>query len=171
MNAVLGTADVTQVAEMILKQGEIQVSSEYRQKMRDQKRKQIITWIHTHSINPRQNTPHPVTRIENALEEAKVRIDEYKTADEQVEKIVDQLKVVMPIKIAVKVLDVVIPAAHAAKSYSVLRSLGKIMKETWDNEGNWRGRIEIPGGLEFDFYDRINKATNGQNTIEVINNE
>ncbi|MBD3318872.1 ribosome assembly factor SBDS [Candidatus Woesearchaeota archaeon] len=168
LEAVFNTSDPLEVATQILQHGDIQVSSEYRQKIRDQKRKQIINWIHRHSIDPRQNTPHPVTRIEAALEEAKVRIDENKDAESQVEKIVDQLKVVLAIRITKKSLAVTLPAAHAAKCFQLVRQYGKVLKEAWDENGNWTGTVEIPGGLEPEFYEKVNAATHGQNNIEVI---
>jgi ribosome maturation protein SDO1 len=167
MQALFNTSDALAVATLILQDGEIQVSAEYRQKMRDQKYNQIVTWIQRHSMDPRAKLPIPRTRIEAAIDEAKVRIDENKTAEQQVESIVDKLKVVMPIIVATKQLKVVIPGDHAAKSYQLLHSY-KVLKETWDGSGNWCGTIEIPAGIELEFYDKINALTQGNNTIDVI---
>ena len=65
-----------------IKNGEIQLTTEYKNKLRDQKRKQIVNLISRNAVDPSNNLPHPPQRIENALNEAKVKIDEFHTAEE-----------------------------------------------------------------------------------------
>jgi ribosome maturation protein SDO1 len=40
--------------------------------------------IHRICIEPKSGLPHPIIRIENAMEEAKVKIDENKPAEDQI---------------------------------------------------------------------------------------
>ena len=56
--------------------------------------------IHANGIDPKTNLPHPLQRIENALEEANVKIDEHKSEEKQVEEIVRKLQPILPIKFA-----------------------------------------------------------------------
>ena len=49
--------------------------------MQEDKRKQVISTIAREGINPQNGLPHPATRIENAMNEAKVKIDPFKSVD------------------------------------------------------------------------------------------
>ena len=66
---VFGTTDVLKVSEEILRKGEIQVTTEQRRQMREQRLRQVIALISKRAINPQTGTPHPPTRIESAMED------------------------------------------------------------------------------------------------------
>ena len=136
--------------------------------MVEQKKKQLINLIHRNGVDPRTNAPHPLTRIENALQEAKIKVDEFQSVDAQLKDALKKLQPIIPIKFVVKEIEVIIPSAYAAKSYSTIKMLGKIMKESWNNDGSWLGIVEIPGGMEQDFYDKLNSITHGELQAKVI---
>jgi len=161
MQAVFTTSDPLEVAKQILIKGEIQVSAEYRKQLMEQKRKRIIDIIRKQGVDPRTGAPHPLPRIESALDQAKVRIDEYKAPELQVPEILKALRPILPIKLVTKELNVIVPAQYAPKAYPVIKSFGKVLKERWGADGSWNGNVEIPGGLETEFYDRLNKLTHG----------
>ena len=94
-----GTEDVRKISEKIIKEGEVQLTAEYKSKIREEKKRRIVSLIARGCINPDTNTPHPPQRIENALEEAKVKIDEFKSAEEQVDVIIKQLRPIIPISV------------------------------------------------------------------------
>ncbi|MEM3184622.1 MAG: ribosome assembly factor SBDS, partial [Candidatus Hadarchaeales archaeon] len=113
---VFGTSDVFRVAEQIVKNGEIQLTTEQRRKMREEKVKQIVTILSRRAINPQTGTPHPPARIEAALKEAKVQIDEFKSAEEQIPKIVKALLPILPLKFEIRKIAVKIPPAYVGKA-------------------------------------------------------
>jgi len=162
------TTDPVEVAKVIIKEGNIQVTSEYRQKMVDQKKKQLINRIHKHGVDPRTNAPHPLSRIEAALEQAKFRIDEFKSVDVLLKDALKRLQPIIPIKFVTKDIELVIPAQHAAKAYSAIKMLGRIKKESWNSDGSWSGVIEIPGGMEQECYDKLNSITHGEVQAKVV---
>ena len=131
IKTVFGTNDPIEVAKKILKEGEIQLTAEYREKVRAQKKSKIINIIQRNAIDPKSGMPHPLNRIENAFAEAKIHINEFKKAEDQVSEIVKKLTPVLPIRFAQKILQVIIPAEHASKIYGKIQSLGQIKKEEW----------------------------------------
>lgn len=161
MKKVFGTIDVKEIAKKIVLEGEVQLTSDYRKKLQEQKKKQIIDFIHKQSVDPKTNIPHPLTRIEAAFEEAKINIDSFKSVEEQIKQVLPKLQRVLPIKFVVKEIDVVIPGEHVGKAYNKVKSFGKIIKEDWRSDGSWHLLIEIPGGLEQEFYDKLNNLTRG----------
>jgi len=168
LKAIFNTIDGYQIAEIIIKEGTIQLTADYRKKLRDQKHKQIVNLIQRYGVDPRTKAPHTISRIEAAMEEAKVKIDEHKKPEDQVQEILDKLKPILPISFEKKKIKINIPAEFAAKCYSTVKNLGTILKEEWKNDGSWDGTIEIPGGLETELYDKLNSITHGQMTAEVM---
>src|SRR3989344_9698445 len=88
MKKIFNTEDKKKICEQIIKKGDVQVTAEYQRKIREQKIKQVINLIHRNAIDPKTGAPHPPQRIENAINEAKVNIDNHKSAEEQMEDIV-----------------------------------------------------------------------------------
>ncbi len=168
LKQIFGTTDPNEVAKEIIKKGEIQLTAEYRNKLKETKRKQIINMIHRNGVDPKTHLPHPITRIELALEEAKFRVDEYLPVQKQVEKVLKKLRTILPIKFEIKEIAIKIPGDYAGKSYSTINNFGKIIKQEWQSDGSFMAVIEIPGGLEQDFYDKINSITHGNVESKLI---
>ncbi|MBI2546030.1 ribosome assembly factor SBDS [Candidatus Woesearchaeota archaeon] len=168
LKSVFKTADPLEVAKQIIQKGEIQLTTEYRQKLREQKRRQVIDILHKNGVDPRTHLPHPITRLENALEEAKVHVDEFSDVHDQVQDILKKLKPILPIKFEMKEIALKIPAQHAPKVYGPLKSFGAILNDEWQKDGSWVVVIEVPGGLEQDLYDRLNGITHGDMEAKVM---
>ena len=102
------------------------------------------------------------------MEDAKAKVDEFKGVQEQVQEILKKLRPIIPIKFVTKEIAVKIPADYAAKSYSTVKSFGTITKEEWQTDGSWVVVVEMPGGIENDFYDSLNKICHGNIESKVI---
>ncbi|MBU4283826.1 MAG: ribosome assembly factor SBDS [Nanoarchaeota archaeon] len=165
---LFNTTDVKEVAKIIIKDGEIQLTAEYKQKLREEKKKRIINFIHANGVDPKTGLPHPVTRIENAFEEAKIHIDEFKSEEKQIDEILKKLRVILPIKFEIDEIEIKIPASYAAKMYSVVKSFSRITKDEWLNDGSWKCIVEIPAGLKQDFFDKLNSMTHGEIETKIL---
>lgn len=169
LKAVFQTEDHLEVAKIIIQKGEIPLTADYKQGLKDQKKKQIINIIHRNAVDPKTHTPHPSTRIEAALEEAKFHVDETKDVNKQVEEALKALRPIIPIKFEIKEMAAKIPAEFAAKSYSIFNSFGKKIREDWQTDGSLVVVIEIPGGLEEDFHSKLNALCHGDVETKVLN--
>ena len=58
LKEVFGTTDVLKISEIILREGEIQLTEEYRQKLREQKYRRLIALIAQNAIDPRTKFPN-----------------------------------------------------------------------------------------------------------------
>ncbi|HLD33410.1 MAG TPA: ribosome assembly factor SBDS [Candidatus Nanoarchaeia archaeon] len=169
LEEVFKTDDVLAIAAIIIRDGEIQLTSEYRNELREQKKRRIISIIQQNGIDPRTKLPHPGHRIESAIEEARIKIDEHKRAEDQVQDVVDGLRAILPISFVMKQIWMKLSAQFAHKSQGALRSMGKIMKENWGADGSWDAIIEIPGGMQEDFFDKLNSLTKGTAQTKIMN--
>jgi ribosome maturation protein SDO1 len=168
MQQIFQTADALEVAKQIIKKGEIQLTADYRNQLRENKRKQIISIIHRNGVDPKTHVPHPVTRIENAFEEAKFHVDEFLPVEQQVRDALKKLMSILPIKFEVKELAVKIGPEYAGKAYATVKNYGTILREEWQNNGDWVGVIEMPGGLEEEFYEKLNGICHGEAEVKVL---
>ncbi len=162
-----GTTDIAKVAEFMLKNGEVPITTEQRNRLMEEKRKQIVDIIARNSIDPRTNAPNPSLRIENAMKEAKASIDPFRGATEQIDDIVRKINMIMPIKFAVAKVEVTIPAEYANRSYGTLKKYG-LKSEQWLPNGSLQASLEFPAGMQTEFFDRINNATQGKAIVKVL---
>lgn len=162
-----GTTDVQKVVDIILKSGNVPITTEQRNRLMEEKRKQVVNIIATNSIDPRTNAPNPPLRVENAMKEARITIDPFKGASEQVDEIVKKISAIMPIKFSTARVEVTIPPEFANRSYSVLKRYG-LKSEKWLDNGSLQVLLEFPAGMQTEFFDRINSATQGKAEVRIL---
>lgn len=156
------TTDHVEVAANILKKGQIQLTAQQRKEMQEEKRLKVVTTIAREAINPQTKLPHPVRRIEIAMEEAKVRIDPFKSVDEQVNSTLKAIRVKIPIRFEKVKVAIRVPGDFSGKVYGAIPEFGKTMQEEWQQDGSWVAVVEIPGGMQDNFYQKLNELTHGQ---------
>ena len=161
LQKLFGTTDPVKVAEEIMRRGELQLTTEQRRQLVEEKRKSIIAFISRNCIDPRTGAPHPPLRIEQALAQIRVSIDPFKSAEEQSKDIIDMLRPLIPIKMEQMRVAVEIPAEYAAKAYGAVKSYGVISREEWQSDGSWAGTLEMPAGLYGPFIEKLGKLTQG----------
>ncbi|HDZ36119.1 MAG TPA: ribosome assembly factor SBDS [Thermococcus sp.] len=168
MEKIFGTSDPYEVAKVILRKGDVQLTAEQRRQMIEDKRRYIATVIHRHAVDPRTGFPHPVDRILRAMEEAGVHVDLFKDAEAQIPGIVKAIRPILPLKMEMKVIAVKIPGDYVGRAYGEVRKFGKIKREEWGSDGSWMFLIEIPGGVEEEFYEKLNALTRGNVVTKLI---
>ena len=161
------TEDATAIAEIILKKGDLNLTTDQRRKMVEEKRKQIVEYIAKTFVDPRSHLPHPPLRIEQAMKDGRVSIDPQKNTEEQVKEIVEKLRSIIPLKSENLDLEIIVPAQYAAQSYSVLKSTGTLKREDWLANGSLKAILEIPAAARPNVIDRLGSITKGTATVEV----
>lgn len=164
------TTDINKIAAQIVKDGDIQLTTEQRRRFVEEKKKRIADIISKQGVNPQTKLPHPVQRILNAMDEAKVAIDPFRSAEEQVKDVVSSLQEILPISIERIEIALRIPIQYAGKASSVVRNLAPVKKEEWKSDA-WIAVIEIPAGMQASIYSKLNELTSGQVEIKVVKRE
>jgi len=94
LKAVFGTDDVNKCAEIMVREGDSQVSAKERREDIETHRKQVITYMHRSFID-QAGLPYPIARLEGVLEESKIQIDPsisiHKIVDEIVKRMLGKL--------------------------------------------------------------------------------
>ncbi len=155
-----GTSDVFAAAKEIIRKGDLQLTTEQRRQMVEEKKRAIVAKICREACNPQTKTPHPPARIEKAIEEARISIDPFEAVESQAAKVVKVLRAILPISIETFTIDVTIPAIYSGSAYGALKKYG-MEKENWLNDGSLKCVVRIPAGIEADFYSEINGICKG----------
>ncbi len=161
LKAAFQTTDTRKVAEIIIRWGTLQLTTDQRRKLTAEKRKQIIAFIARQAVNPKTNLPHPPIRIEQAMEQIHYSIDPFKETEEQAKDIIKLLRPIIPLKIEQIQVKVRIPPEYAAKAYGTVKGYGTIKREEWRADGSWFSIIEMPAGLYGPFLDKLGELTKG----------
>ena len=164
---IFKTDDPAVIAEQILRHGDLGLTTDQRRKMIEEKRKQIIDGIARTYVDPRSHLPHPPIRIEQAMKDARTSIDAHIPVTEQVTRIVDELRSIIPLKSETLTLHITVPAQYAAQSFSVLKSTGTLKSEKWLSNGSLSARLEIPAATRPDVLDRLASVTKGTASAEL----
>jgi len=168
LQKAFGTLEVLPIAEIIIKKGDISLTSEQRKQFIENKRRQVIEVIARNAINPQTKTPHPPGRIEQAMTEARVNIDPTKSIDELVKIAMKAIRPLIPIRFEEVEVAVKIPSAYAPKAYGEVAAYGKLIREAWQNDGSWIGVVQIPAGMQNEFYALINRLTKGEAETKLL---
>lgn len=153
-----GTSDIEKVAAEIIGKGEIEVPTEYKKKEHEAKIKQVIDFIARNYVDPKNGMPHSAVRIETALHDAHVNITD-KPISEQLPEIIKELQKILPLKTETKKVKIKIPAAFTGTVYGLLHGFKE--KEEWLDDGSLLCTINLPTGMQSEFYDKLNHITHG----------
>jgi ribosome maturation protein SDO1 len=159
-----GTSDFVEVAGKIIKDGEVVRTTESMRSEVDARYKQVVDFLVRNAVSP-EGRPYTPDRIMKALIEAHVNVKN-KPVEAQVSEILEQLSKVLAVKIEMKKAKLLVPAVHTGKAYGVVKEF--MIQEDWKNNGDLEVVVEMPAGLIFDFYDKINSATHGSVMSEEV---
>ena len=171
LQKAFGTTDPLSIAPVIIKKGEISLTADQRKRFLENKRRQVIEVIARNAINPQTKTPHPPGRIDQAMTEARVNIDPTKSTDELVKIVMKAIRPLIPIRfeeVEVAVKDTQGQKVEVEEAYGEISSFGRLPGEAWQNTGAWIGVVQIPAGMQTEFYDLVNRLTKGEAETKLI---
>jgi ribosome maturation protein SDO1 len=160
------TTDSADVAKQILARGELNLTTDQRRKMVEEKKRQIVQFINRSFVDPKTHLPHPVVRIEAAMEEVRVPIDPFKKVEDQAKILVEALRKILPLRSETVKLTVTVPPQFAAQSYSVLKSTGDLKSEEWLADGSLKAVVDINASIRGQFLDRLGAVTKGSAQVK-----
>lgn len=166
LEEAFGTNDVQEIANKIVKEGEVLVTQEHRDEERENKLKQVVDTLSKNAIDPQTGNPHTSERIKSALEQANINVKGGNIED-QMKEIIEKLSKVLPIKLETKRIKITIPAIYTGKAYGIVNNYKE--SEKWLGNGDLEVVVDVPSGTQlFSFYDKLNSVTQGSAVTEEI---
>ena len=155
LTSTFGSTELLDCVKTILSDGSIQLTTAQRRKMISDKKQQIITEISRTAIDPRSKAPHPVTRIELALDELRWNPDPFLSVERQIKDAVNVLRPVIPLSFETIKLAFRVSGSAYGSVQRVVRS--DVMKEQWLDNGDWAFVVEIPAGMKGEYLSKVAK--------------
>lgn len=159
-----GTADVNVVATEIIKRGELQQPQEFRDAEREAKVKQVINLLMRNAVD-QHGRPYTEDRLKRAIQEVHFNFDN-RAPEKQLPDLIEKLSKVIPIKVETKKIKLRIPARFSGSVYGMLKDYKE--SEEWLSNGDLQAVMNIPAGMQLDFYDKLNSITHGAVMSEEI---
>lgn len=161
------TRQVMEAAEQIFEKGEMQLTTDQKADMREDKRRQIIDMISRRAQDPKTGNPHPPQRVENALEEAGFHVNWDSDVEEKFQEAVDEIRPIIPISLEEKTVAIRIPSEKAGKAYDKLQKAGKMEDEEWGNE-YFMCKMTLPAGILSDLMEELQDMTSGKTEVREV---
>jgi ribosome maturation protein SDO1 len=168
LQEIFGTTDPIKIAEVILKKGTLQLTTDQRKQLVEDKRRQIISFISRECIDPKTNLPHPPLRIEQAMKEIHFSIEPSKGVEEQAKDIIKLLRPIIPLKMEKITVEVHLPPEHASKVYGTVKGFGTLKRDQWQADGSWSATVEMSAGSYGPFLDKLGKMTRGNIEAKLV---
>jgi len=167
LKTTFNTDDVKAIAKMIVDKGDVQLTDNERKEILEKKRNEIINYIHKYYIEPKTKTMIPITRIDSALTEIKVRIDPDQPTEKQIQEIIKKLPGVLTIKRAE--ISGVVSTTHQylAQVSGVLKKYNvTIQGENYTSAGCEYSVAMVPGDYDKIISD-LNTTTKGDYDFKI----
>lgn len=162
-----GTQQVMEAAEEIFEKGEMQLTTDQKAEMREEKWKQLVNMISRRVQDPKTGNPHPPQRVENALEEAGFHINWDSEVEEEFDDAIDAIRPIIPVSLDEKTVAIRIPVDKAGKAYDKIQQSADIEDEEWGNE-YFMARVTLPAGVLSQLMDELQDMTSGQTEMKEV---
>ena len=159
LEEIFKTQNFEEIAKIIIKEGEVQLTTSFKNKKIEEKKKQIAAFIAKNAINPQTGLPHPMDRILGVMDKSGIDIDPFKPASQQTEKVIKILKSLLPISLEQIRISIRIPAKYAGRAYRLIKEYGS--EGEWLNDGSVLAIITIPAGIKEEVFHRFGTLTEG----------
>ena len=168
LNEFFGSYNLVDVYKKILTEGTIQLTSDQKKEMIDNKKKQILSHIVANAMNPQTGGAHPPQRIENAIVEAKYNFDPIKSVEKQVEDILRKIRPLIPISFEKVKAAIKVPAIYVGKCYGQISGLGIIENEEYQSDGSWIGIVKMSAASYKELENLLGSVTKGAAELKII---
>lgn len=162
-----GTRQVMEAAQKVFEQGNMQLTTDQKAEMREDKRKKVVDMIARRAQNPRTGNPHPPKRVENALEEAGFNVGAMDDVEEKFQEAIDMIRPIIPISLDEKTVAIKIPVDKAGKAYDKIQNVADLEDEEWGNE-YFMARITVPAGILSELMEDIQDISSGKAEVKEI---
>lgn len=120
---------------MVIEKGELELSAAERKEALEKKRAEVVTYLHKYYTDPKAKTPHPIVRIENALDQVKFRVDPDLPSDKQAQEAAKKIMTILPLKKSEMGGTISLPHAHIGSASSILKKHARVLSENYTDIG------------------------------------
>jgi ribosome maturation protein SDO1 len=162
-----GTDQMMEAARQIFEKGKMQLTTDQKAEIRDDKWKQLVSMIARRAQDPKTGNPHPPQRVENALDEAGFHVNWDSNIEDEFDDAIDILRPIIPISLDEKTVAIRIPVDNAGQAYDKIQQVADVDEENWGNEF-FTARLTLPAGVLSELMDDLQDITSGQTEMKEV---
>jgi ribosome maturation protein SDO1 len=162
-----GTKQVMEAAEEIFEKGDMQLTTDQKAEMRQDKFKQVVNMVARRAQDPKTGNPHPPKRVENALEEAGFHVNWDSDVEEEFDEAIDVLRPIIPISLDEKTVVIRIPVDKAGKAYDRIQQVANVKDEEWGSE-YFMCKVTMPAGALSNMMEELQDMTSGKTEMKEV---
>jgi ribosome maturation protein SDO1 len=162
-----GTDQMMEAAKQIFEKGKMQLTTDQKAEIRDDKWKQLVSMIARRAQDPKTGNPHPPQRVENALDEAGFHVNWDSNIEDEFDDAIDILRPIIPISLDEKTVAIRIPVDNAGQAYDKIQQVADVDEENWGNEF-FTARLTLPAGVLSELMDDLQDITSGQTEMKEV---
>jgi ribosome maturation protein SDO1 len=166
LDKVFANKEEDEIFKEILLKGECQIPTAFLNKLREEKREQIINYLAQNAVNA-NGARYSQTVIRDAINKLSFTVNPNQDAMYQVDDILKLLKKEMPIKIETSVLEIAVPPQYMSAFFGPFRKMGTVTKEYYDDQGQLRLHLEVTSGAKEDVIEYVKKHSNNEASYHV----
>lgn len=167
LTKVFGTDDVNKCAEIMVRQGDHQVSAQERKEDISQRKREILAYLHK-TYTDQTGLPHPLTRLEVAVTESKVKIDLSRSVHVQAEEIVKKMLGVLVFRKGTSQYSVSVPKQYRTSVGAIVNKFSPSLHKEIRGADNITWKMSLSLGDVDRFLLEMNSVTEGNFTLEKI---
>lgn len=156
-----GTDDVLAVAEEIIKKGELQLTEDYRKKVTEEKRNQVLEEVTRKASDPTTHYPVPRQRIELAMNKLGYKIRYEKGMHEQVKELIELLPKAMPITFNEIMVTITSPPQFTSQTFGIVKKAGELIGQDILPDGSVNLKAKVTGGGLAEMSDKLKSLSHG----------
>ena len=156
-----------QILKEILLKGECQIPTSYINKLREEKKLQVINYIAENAINAQTKGKYTMSMIDSEINKLKFNFEPEKPFEQQAKDVLTLLKKVMPISLEEVIIEISIPPMYIGAFYGPFRKLGKVLKEKYDSDSNLILEIKTTESSADKICDYVKNNTNSEGTYYI----
>jgi len=162
-----GSKQIMDAAEVIFEEGDMQLTTDQKSKMRDEKKQQVTSMISRRAQNPKTGNPHPPQRVENALEEAGFNFDAMEDVESQFKDAIEAIRPIIPVSLEEKTVAIKVPSDAGGKAYNNIQQKAEVIEEQWGNE-YFFAKIRVPAGILTELMEELQEMTSGNSEVQDV---
>ncbi len=170
LKKAFGSKSNDEVLKEILLEGECQIPTAFLNKLREEKKLQVINYICENAINPTTKSKYTSTMLTSEVEKLRFNFKydiDYKT---QAKEVLEILKKVMPIVISRIKVILKVPPQYSGAFYGNFRKFGSISKEFYDDNGFLHMHIEVNESILDEVLSYVKNNSNNESEYYIDKN-
>jgi len=168
LKEIFNNKTIDEILTEILLKGDCQIPTAYLNKLRKEKKEQVINYIVENATNPQNKSKYTSSMISSEIDKLKFNFDPNINFISQAEDILKLLKKIMPISMDKIIVNIKIPGEFCGNFYGNFRKFGTIKKEYYDNSGNLVMHFEIMESLFDTITTNIKNNSNNQGEYYIM---